>query len=420
MRTGTGGLTRRYSALTKGRGEQDTPANLDTNYFLGIDAARTSSSPTSRTRSTGVNHPARPATHASCTTTSGTTRRGLRQRDDVAAQPGRQTRHARINVGDFTPGRPRSSTPRSEARSPRRAPAARPTSSWVDGRGEDLERRPHGLPRSGPTSWRRASGRARRVSAATGAREATDDRRDSSGRVDRLAERTACVGGHDPRQRAPTLNPVRIKSAEVGTQLALTGSGLRIPISRATTSSRSLSRQRHRGLGALGRRSRYRRRLRRCDAESGPRSATTPSSTCASRTTRQLSDCETITVTVAAAGPTPSSWAPATSPAPPGRRTRPRRRSSPAFRAPSSRSATTSIRTGRRASSPSATSRPGAPSRLAPDRPPATMTTETANGGDRLLRLLQRHRRRTGRPATATSATTATTRQGRARGTSSC
>src|SRR5687767_12864564 len=39
MGTGTGGLTGVLPLVTKGRGEGETPANLNTNYFLGLDAA---------------------------------------------------------------------------------------------------------------------------------------------------------------------------------------------------------------------------------------------------------------------------------------------------------------------------------------------------------------------------------------------
>ena len=39
MSTGTGGLTNAIPLVTKGRGEGETPANLNTNYFLGLDSA---------------------------------------------------------------------------------------------------------------------------------------------------------------------------------------------------------------------------------------------------------------------------------------------------------------------------------------------------------------------------------------------
>ena len=48
--TGTGGLTNAIPLITKGRGEAETPANLNMNYFFGIDSVTGTSSPTSRTR----------------------------------------------------------------------------------------------------------------------------------------------------------------------------------------------------------------------------------------------------------------------------------------------------------------------------------------------------------------------------------
>ncbi|HEX6868948.1 MAG TPA: hypothetical protein VF119_09090, partial [Candidatus Limnocylindrales bacterium] len=36
--TGTGGLANAVPLITKGRGEGETPANLNMNYFLGIDS----------------------------------------------------------------------------------------------------------------------------------------------------------------------------------------------------------------------------------------------------------------------------------------------------------------------------------------------------------------------------------------------
>ncbi|MGZ6345819.1 MAG: hypothetical protein ACXWOW_10945, partial [Candidatus Limnocylindrales bacterium] len=37
--TGTGGITNAIPLITKGRGEGETPANVNANYFLGIDAS---------------------------------------------------------------------------------------------------------------------------------------------------------------------------------------------------------------------------------------------------------------------------------------------------------------------------------------------------------------------------------------------
>ena len=46
--TGTGGITA-VPLVTKGRGEAESPANLNMNYFLGIDGSTGGWPPTSRT-----------------------------------------------------------------------------------------------------------------------------------------------------------------------------------------------------------------------------------------------------------------------------------------------------------------------------------------------------------------------------------
>ena len=58
MSTGTGGLTGVIPLVTKGRGEGETPANLNTNYFLGLDAATNKLVADFEDTANGGNHPA--------------------------------------------------------------------------------------------------------------------------------------------------------------------------------------------------------------------------------------------------------------------------------------------------------------------------------------------------------------------------
>src|SRR4051794_19642070 len=55
--TSTGGLTNAIPLVTKGRGEADTPANFNMNYFLGIDATTGRLQADFEDTSGGANHP---------------------------------------------------------------------------------------------------------------------------------------------------------------------------------------------------------------------------------------------------------------------------------------------------------------------------------------------------------------------------
>ena len=103
MSTGTGGLTNAIPLVTKGRGEGETPANLNTNYFLGLDASTNKLVADFEDTATGLNHPALPATgtlvatpdvwhHAAATYDGTTWRIYLDGKLDRA-----------VNIGNFTP-----------------------------------------------------------------------------------------------------------------------------------------------------------------------------------------------------------------------------------------------------------------------------------------------------------------------------
>ena len=102
MGTGTGGLTGALPLVTKGRGEQDTPANLNTNYFLGLDAATNklvadfedTANRSQPSGSAGDGHAVAPDVwhHAAATYGNGTWRLYLDGKLDRA-----------VNVGSFTP-----------------------------------------------------------------------------------------------------------------------------------------------------------------------------------------------------------------------------------------------------------------------------------------------------------------------------
>ena len=55
--TGSGGVTNAIPLVTKGRSEADTPANLNANYFLGIDATTGTLVADFEDTATGLNHP---------------------------------------------------------------------------------------------------------------------------------------------------------------------------------------------------------------------------------------------------------------------------------------------------------------------------------------------------------------------------
>ena len=103
MSTGTGGLTNAIPLVTKGRGEGETPANLNTNYFLGLDSATNKLVADFEDTATGLNHPALAATgtlvatpdvwhHAAATYDGTTWRLYLDGKLDRA-----------VNIGNFTP-----------------------------------------------------------------------------------------------------------------------------------------------------------------------------------------------------------------------------------------------------------------------------------------------------------------------------
>ena len=55
--TGSGGATNAIPLVTKGRSENDTPANVNANYFLGIDATTGTLVADFEDKATGLNHP---------------------------------------------------------------------------------------------------------------------------------------------------------------------------------------------------------------------------------------------------------------------------------------------------------------------------------------------------------------------------
>jgi hypothetical protein len=139
--TGSGGIANAIPLVTKGRAEQETPATVNMDYFLGIDAATGVLVGDFEDSADGTNHPVSGtavvtanAWHHAAATYDGTTWRlyldGVLDRSLVVARS--------------APRRRASSTPRSARPSPR--PASRRVLRRHDRRGPHLGHRPERQP----------------------------------------------------------------------------------------------------------------------------------------------------------------------------------------------------------------------------------------------------------------------------------
>ena len=107
--TGTGGIASAIPLLTKGRAEAETPANLNMDYFLGIDATSGQLVADFEDTATGANHPVT-GTAVSPATSGITSRRPMVGAPGTCISTAPSTRPS--PSARSRPRRPASSTPR--------------------------------------------------------------------------------------------------------------------------------------------------------------------------------------------------------------------------------------------------------------------------------------------------------------------